>query len=310
MTSGALAPAIVAALYSDSTGLRSRPILERLLRAAAPGDLAVALHTSPDDGDARLVAMARELGLRLWWGLPYDGVARALRQSGGAVARALAATWARHVHQIAPDVEVVCLDGEALWRADAAADVATLGALALDVIEATRVGCPNARVSWTSFDHPLWHRLPWGAILGPGGVDMHAPQIYAAPEQGVADLAAARRRFEAQDEQWRVLADRHPAIRRELLTGCAGWTPYVQAHHVALAGTVELMDRADTARVWAIPSRCDDAGVIAVESLLRMRRAVGRSRGTVRRYQAMRGLVPDGICGPRTLALLDAEARG
>jgi hypothetical protein len=53
-----------------STVAKSRPVLERLLRAAAPGDLAVCVH-DPITGDERAVTdMVRALGVRLWvaWG--------------------------------------------------------------------------------------------------------------------------------------------------------------------------------------------------------------------------------------------------
>lgn len=295
-------PAVVVTVYDDTALRRSQPILAALARDAAPGDLAVCLHTTPDDSDRAAVDVVRALGLRLWWGLPYDGVARTLRKSGGTVARALAATWARKLGAWSP--EVVCLDGEALWKPDAAADLATLGALALDVIAATRAEIPGAAVSWTSYDHPLWHHLPWGAILGAGGVDLHAPQVYAAPESGVSDHRAAASRLASARRQWSALADAHAAVRRELLPGGERCTVYGQIHHVTTGGAALVLDASDTSRAWALPTRSDDAGVAALRALLLARRATGRSAGAIARWQRAHGLAADGVAGPATIASL------
>lgn len=295
-------PALVVTVYDDTGARRARPILERLARVAAPGDLAVCLHTTPDGGDQAAVDVVRSLCLRLWWGLPYDGIPRTLRRSGGTVARALAASWARRVRAWSP--EVVCLDGEALWKPDATADLATLGSLALDAIAATRAELPGAAVSWTSYDHPLWHRLPWGAILGAGGVDLHAPQVYAAPESGVSDHRAAASRLASARRQWSALADAHAAVRRELLPGGERCTVYGQIHHVTTGGAALVLDASDTSRAWALPTRSDDAGVRALEALLIARRATGRSAGAIARWQRAHGLAADGVVGPATLASL------
>ena len=298
-------PAVVVTIYDDTGARRSSPILDRLARVAAPGDLAVCLHTTPDESDGSAVGVVRDFGLRLWWGLPYDGVARTLRQSGGTVARALAATWARRLHPYAP--EVVCLDGEATWKPDAGADLATLGALALDTIAATRAELPGVPVSWTSYDHPLWHRLPWGAILGAGGVDLHAPQIYAAPVEGVSDHRAARGRIASASSQWEKLARDHASVRRELIPGGARCTTYGQIHHITTGGAALVLDTSDTCRAWALPTRSDDAGVRALEALLLARRETGARAGAIARWQTAHGLTPDGVCGPVTLAAMGLD---
>jgi len=67
---------------------------------------------------------------------------------------------------------------------------------------------------------------------------------------------------------------------------------------------VRVLDATDTSRAWALPTRCDDAGLRALEALLTARRLHGRSAGAIRRAQAAHGLAVDGVCGPATLAAL------
>ena len=184
-----LAPAVVVTVWNDPGCAKSRPMLERLARAAAPGDLAVAVHSTapPDEG----VAVVRALGLRLWCAIPYDPIAKTLRAKGHGDAVALARVYADRAAKHRP--EAVELNGEAAWKPDAAASLDALGALARDCLATTRasVGVPLA---WTSFDHLGYHRLPWGAIYGAGGVDLATPQVYAAPAEGIGDHRDLHRR--------------------------------------------------------------------------------------------------------------------
>ncbi len=141
-----LAPAVVVAVFDDTGARASRPVLEQLARVAAPGDLAVCLHTKPDDSDHAAVELVRSLGLRLWWGLPADGVARIWRQQGDDAAIAMLRTWLARLPPWAP--EVICIDGEGAWKPLAGDPPSGLGELAKASIAAVRETVPGAAVSW------------------------------------------------------------------------------------------------------------------------------------------------------------------
>lgn len=248
----------------------------------------VQIHTQPDASDAAAVSrIAREMpDARVWIGAPADTLART-----PATAPKRAAEWARIAAQLG--AEVLILNGEAAWKGAAPS-------LARDVIAAMRSAAPALVLGWTSFDHPRWHRLPWGAILGAGGVDLHLPQVYAAPEDGVATRASALARWESAARQWDALGDVLPAHR----LGGERCVPYVQAHHVSVSGTCALLDRAPLASAWALPTRSDDAGVLALRADATMRREAGHAPGRIARWQAAHGLVADGILGPHSLAAM------
>ena len=293
-----LAPAVVVTVWNDPGCAKSRPMLERLARAAAPGDLAVAVHSTAPS--AASVAVVRDIGLRLWCALPYDPIAKELRAKGAGKAAALARVYADRCAVHRP--EAVELNGEAAWKPGDGASLDALGALARDCLATTRasVGVPLA---WTSFDHLGYHRLPWGAIYGAGGVDLATPQVYAAPAEGVGDHHAAAGRLAAYAAQWAAMV-RAGTVRADLAPGGAGHAVYGQVHHLTTAAAVRVLDATDTSRAWALPTRCDDAGLRALEALLAARRLHGRAAGAIRRAQAAHGLVVDGIAGDATCGAL------
>lgn len=291
-------PCVVVTVWSDPGATKSRPLLERLARAAAPGDLAVAVHSTAPS--AASVAVVREFGLRLWCALPYDPIAKELRAKGAGRAAALARVYADRCALHRP--EVVELNGEAAWKPDAQASSADLAALMRECLATTRasVGVPLA---FTSFDHLRWHALPWAAIYGTGGVDLATPQVYAAPVEGIGDHHAAAGRLASYAAQWAAMV-RDGIVRADLAPGGAGHIVYGQVHHLTTAAVARVLDATDTSRAWALPTRCDDAGVRGLEALLTARRLHGRSAGAIRRAQAAHGLAADGVCGPATLAAL------
>lgn len=293
-----VAPAVVVTAWNDVGGAKSRAALERLARAAAPGDLAVAVHsTAPSVASATAV---RDLGARLWIALPYDPIARELRAKGSGRAVALARVYADRAAAHRP--EVVELNGEALWKPDERASAEALAALMRDCLATTRAAC-GVPLAFTSFDHLRFHRLPWAAIYGAGGVDLATPQVYAAPVEGVGDHHAAAGRLAAYTAQWAAMV-RSGTVRADLAPGATGHVVYGQIHHLTTAAVVRVLDSSDTSRAWALPTRCDAAGVLALEALLTARRLHGRSAGAIRRAQAAHGLDVDGVCGPATLAAL------
>lgn len=309
-----LAPAVVVTVYPSgsmaSTARDARPMLERLMRVAAPGDLAVCIH-DPITGDERaLMSMVRDLGLRLWVAWGANPHVRTARAKGPASAIDVCARWSAAAAALG--AEVVELNGERVgsgnahdWVMDAPGDAALLPALASSLIDTARASAPRALVSWTSHDHPKWHRLPWRQILGPGGVDLHAPQLYAADTRSDAPEGhrQAAGRLASAAAQWRILVD-VGEVRPELGPGGSGWCAYGQIHGLTTAGALMVLDSSDTSRAWALPTRCDVPGILALEALLTARRLHGRSAGAIRRAQAAHGLVVDGVAGAKTLGAL------
>ena len=93
-------------------------------------------------------------------------------------------------------------------------------------------------------------------------------------------------------------------VRPELAPGGAAYDAYGQLHGMIPAGAAVVLDHTDVARAWAIPTRHDAAGLLALRAVLRCRRAAGRSAGAVARFQASAGLVADGVVGQATLRAL------
>lgn len=284
-----MTPAVVVTVYNDLRGVRALPILDALTLDAAPGDLAVCIHDPPSSDDRALADAVRARGLRLWyaWGVDPDV----------ALAEAVSSQRTRARADLARErgAELVELNGEARWRG-------VPGGRATAIIDAARgAGLP---VSWTSFDHLGYHRLPWAAILGPGGVDRHAPQLYGAAAGATpSGHASVRARIARAEGQMRALMGRG-VVRPDLGPGGEGYDAYGQLHGMTPAGAAVVFDRTDVARAWAIPTRHDAAGLLGLRAVLRCRRAAGCSAGSVARWQASAGLTADGIVGPRTLAAL------
>lgn len=289
-------PAVVVTVYNDLRGERSLPLLERLLAHAAPGDLGVCIHDPPGDDEARLAELVVAAGYRLWYGWGVDPDARRSVRDAAAITRRRA--------RLAADrgAEVVELNGEAAWKAAQSDSHDRARAM----IDACREGAPELAVGWSTFDGLQSHRLPAiGTILGPGGVDYAAPQVYAANPATPApeDHRDARDRWDRAVRQHQALADRG-TIRADVVPGRERCLPYVQVHGCTPACVAWLLDRADTSRAWALPTRCDEAGLVGIEAVLLARRETGRSAGAIARWQAVHGLAADGIVGPRTLAAM------
>ncbi len=294
--SALLRPGIFVSIYNDLRGVRSLPILAELLRHAAPGDLGAAIHDPPSDDDAALSRDVRAAGLRLVYGWGTDPDARRTVRDAAATTRRRA--------RLAADrgAEAVELNGEAAWKAPG------LSAHAREMLGAAREGAPGLPVAWSYFDGPDSHEMEpetGRSIFGPGGVDYSAPQVYASDPgaPGLEDHRDARRRWDRAVAQHEAMV-RRGIYRPELVPGREACAVYAQLHGCTAGCVAWLLDRGHVGRGWAIPTRSDAEGLRGVAAVLRARREHGTAAGAIARWQAARGLTPDGVVGPLTLAAM------
>ena len=256
---------------------------------------AIQLHADPDTLVAQAHDVQRDLTKALghfapkeWWvgvagdvgrGLPLDKLVR-LRATGLRAAKELGA-------------KRVILNCEAAWKQGLPG---FQGSDAADFVLTARRIC-QALVYVTSFDCPGYHmEFPWRAFdTGDGWL----PQIYAAPAQGepAPNSKQGRARLRLHQAKWEQ-ATQSGLLKRRPVVG------YVQAHHVVARETMWLLDAHDEAAMWAYPDRCDADGLRAARAFTSLERLGYRGKGRVARFQADRGLLVDGLCGPATFGEL------
>ena len=308
------APAVVVTVYPGGsmaqTAREIRPILKRFASYAAPGDLAVCLHDPVNGDEGPVLDVVHDLGLRLWSAWGANSLVRTARAHGIAVAAAAAERWAQGAARAG--AEVIEPNGERVgslnandWVPDAPGDAELLPELARAILGALRRAAPQAAISFTTHDHPRWHPVCWREWAGVDGVDLLALQYYAADpgSPGPEGHAAAVARLKSGTGQLRDFVARG-IVRADLGPGGPGWTPYGQIHGLTTAGAAETLDAAAISRAWAIPTRDDEAGLLAVCAVLLARRETGRRANAIERWQAAHGLTPDGDVGPKTLAAM------
>lgn len=281
-----------------------------LLRECQPP--AVQLHTWEP---ARIASQVRALvpGVTLVVGVGIDGLARdvttGIRSVDNGVAQLV--TLARRAQDVG--AVAICWNAEAGWkRPPSSPERARLASLIRQGLAAVAQLVPGVEQWHTAYDHPSYHSTyPWEAWLGPGSpIAASLPQVYAAPG---GDVMAHRGALPAREARalasWRA-AVRAGWIREDAPEGTTAdladcdWLPYYQLHHVRTADTVSSAVRHPLAALWALPTRSDDAGRLALRALCALHRGGWWGRGGIERFQASAGLTPDGVVGPRTLAAL------
>lgn len=314
-------PTIGITVY-PSRGMRAtvravRPTLLRLSRAAAKDDLSVTIHDPVDGDEAPVLDLLEELGLRrVWFAWGANAQVRTARARGVAAALDELEEIARRIALLKP--EAVEPNGErdgarplTDWVIDKPGDENILNALAEGMMLRLRAALPGVPICITSHDRTWSHRLPWGKLAGPNGCDMLSLQYYDAdtstPEPEGIRSTRARVVRGLVDLRRHVEAG---VIRQDLYRGEPGWVPYGQAHSKTSDGVAYLLDCADSSRVWALPARCDERGLAAIEAVLVARRECGRSRGSLVRFQEAERLKPDGVLGPKTMAAVQRRLRG
>jgi len=206
-------------------------------------------------------------GMRVWWGVPGDG--------HGPDPTPL---WLRAVAAAArANVDVVVLDCEGRWKdRPGAADIAR-GAVAQ-----LHDKHPSVKLGFTSYDtieavgykdaqgkQRFWgghSTFPWKAFLGPESpIALHFPQVYAAGS-GTAPKGA----LQTRDRRSRQSLDR-AIVKHTIRAPGEGlsWQVHLQAHHTPTDDLVAVARGYKIACFWATPTRCDEAGIAAMELLAR-----------------------------------------
>jgi len=300
-----LAPGVGATIY----GHLPRDIGEAVCRAS---DF-VTLHTLADATDVASADRVRNYGCsRVWLGLPANYFVRLAATKG----LAAAAAEARRCARVAVDagMEVVEFNGEGQsdgkkpndWIPDGPAEAATLARLSETIIASTgdeldRRGS-GAVVLWTSHDMPSF-RLPWKPILH--GIGGHSPQHYPAQKGRTVFQRELMSRVARSQGRWEAAAERD-GLPPAMLPGGDLWVPYYQGHGHDPGALVWGLAEARIARLWAYPGSWDARGLEALQLARALRVAAGWGPEAVERWQGARGLVADGMVGPKTLAALRA----
>jgi hypothetical protein len=233
-----------------------------------------------------------------------DGIARQVKSGRWSVSRA-----SREMLGIARGArdlgaELLVWNAESGWKTTARTpERARIEATVTAGLAAAAHACPGLVQGFTSYDHPSYHStFPWRAWLGPGSpVVLALPQVYASPGTGLMAHRGALPRREA-----RALSSWAAAVRAGWIEGDdpatperegALWAPYLQGHHVTTADTTRAAVEHPVCSLWAVPTRVDDAGRLALLAALELRRRGFVGPGAVERFQAGAGLKVDGIVG-------------
>lgn len=246
---------------------------------------------------------------RVWVGCGMDGTvgewreARRTDEQVIAPLRAVAELCEQHA------VEVIVWNGESQWK-DQPHDKRTLAeieALADAAGRAVVKAAPNV-VHWlSSFDQPTLHGALRAFLRGfTRWVSAYTGQAYVAVKGGAARGSLDRRLDAARRSQ--ELAERAgflpDDVEDEDTHGDVDRVPTIQVHQTHLADLVRAGLALPMLLLWSAPlvaedGRMDEVGLRAMRFVAVLRRAGVRS---VEEWQRAKGLKPDGIVGPLTLA--------
>jgi peptidoglycan hydrolase-like protein with peptidoglycan-binding domain len=274
---------------------------------------AIVLHASPREIKAvgRLAietARQRHPWARIWLGVGIDGTVGQWRRGERTAANVVDPLLDVALLAERMGVEGVVWNGESEWK-DTKADIVSpeqIQALAENAIKTIRIGAPSVIHALSSFAQPNYHSSLAAFLRGfSPGCSIFSGQAYVAIAGGAsrgalpATLDAAARAQELADrEGW--LPDDVTTV--DVATDCDR-VPTVQGHQTPLADLVRACAELDHVFVWSVPmvsegGRTDEMGLKA----LRFAATTRRAGMTIRQWQQSRGLAPDGVVGPATLA--------
>ena len=287
--------------YSD--GIRGGWTLsEALITESQPP--VVQLHTWEPDRVASKVRAAVP-GVALVVGVGVDGIARHVAKGDWSHEKGVRTLVELAARAHAVGARAICWNAEAAWKTPpSTAQRARIDQLVRETLARVDDAWVDL-VQWhTAYDHPTFHSTyPWAAWLMQGSpIKRSLPQVYAAPEGGVAAHVGALPRREAA-----ALSSWATAIRKGWIgaddpatAAIEGviWSPYYQLHHVAAVDTVAGAMRHDLCALWALPTRADAAGRQAFQTMCSIWHA--GFWGDVKALQRRVGVADDGNYGPKT----------
>lgn len=162
----------------------------------------------------------------------------------------------------------------------------------------------------TSYDHVSQHsRFPWRAALRNTACCLFLDQRYTdvgSPDKGripAREKSADKSQAEAE-RKGLIPADLSPDVSTDV-----DRVHLYQLHGQHEGDLVSALAEHEHCAVWCLPlvkdgGRADESGLRALRAALQIRSLVGAGAGAAKRFQSLRGLVADGIVGPRTLAAL------
>lgn len=198
-------------------------------------------------------------------------------------------------------VKHLAFDPEAAWKSSNRNERSELGAIASAALTQIAAAHPALSLYVTTYGWPVrvdgvggHGSYPWRGWF-PGGVT-YLGQTY---DRGRGHLV----------EGERIAVESYlTAVQTGLMERTTPRRPEVQLHHNDAHELVQVASTADACFLWAAGSEAlfDAEGQAAWRRMLALHRA--GFWGRLRQYQLARGLVDDGIVGPRTAAALDADA--
>lgn len=278
----------------------------------------IVLHASPSSLVANLrVAVSRVRQrhpyARVWVGCGIDGTAGEWREARRTDAQVIAPM--RDVAMLCEALAIECVvwNGESQWK-DQPHDKVTpaeIEALADACGRAVVKAAPNV-VHWlSSFDQPNLHGSLRSFLRGfARWVSAYTGQAYVAVAGG-APRGALDRRLDAA-ARGQELAERAGYLPDDA-TGVdaaddVDRVPTIQGHATHLADLARAAAELPMVLVWSVPlvsegGRVDETGLRALRFASRVR----DSGLSVIEWQRAKGLVADGVVGPRTLAAAGVE---
>ena len=278
----------------------------------------VVLHASPSGLLSSLrtaVSRVRQRHpfARVWVGCGLDGTAGEWRQGKRTDEQVIAPLRSVAALCEALAVECVVWNGESQWK-DSPSDeraAAEIEVLADACGRACVKAAPNV-VHWlSSFDQPNLHGSLRAFLRGfTRWVSAYTGQAYVATKGG-APRGALDRRLDAA-ARGQELAERAGYLpddaTGEDVAGDVDRVPTIQGHATHLADLARAAAELPTALVWSVPlvsegGRVDATGLRALRFASRVR----DSGLSVAEWQRAKGLEPDGVVGPKSLAAAGVE---